>query len=184
MVTFGQKLPNVQQAGLRIPGNIKIDGKANEWNNKFQAYNKSTEIFYTIANSNNDLYLILYAINTSIIKKIIQGGVSFTINIQGENNIKNSVVITYPHYDNENKPYSAVLSSRSELANDITQNDTRADSLMKALNKQLASRLKMIGVEGVKAIEDSVISVYNNDGIKAVGLFDTQLNYTYDCLYR
>ena len=45
VITFtatAQKLPNVQATSLRAPANIKIDGKATEWNDKFQAYNHST----------------------------------------------------------------------------------------------------------------------------------------------
>ena len=49
----GQKLPNKQETGVRIPSGVKIDGKATEWGNKFQAYNKTNDFFYTIANSND-----------------------------------------------------------------------------------------------------------------------------------
>ena len=35
-----QKLPKVQKTSIRAPENIKIDGKANEWDNKYQAFNR------------------------------------------------------------------------------------------------------------------------------------------------
>ena len=54
-----QKLPNVQQASLRAPENVKVDGKPTEWGDKLQAYNKATDVFYTIANDYNNLYLII-----------------------------------------------------------------------------------------------------------------------------
>ena len=40
-----QKLPKVQSIGLRVPAGIKIDGNIGEWGNKFEAYNKATQIF-------------------------------------------------------------------------------------------------------------------------------------------
>ncbi len=47
---IGQKLPNIQTASLRASANIKVDGKAAEWGNKLEAYNNTTEVFYTLAN--------------------------------------------------------------------------------------------------------------------------------------
>jgi len=40
-----QNLPNVQKVSVRAPANIKIDGKASEWDDKFQAFNHATDIF-------------------------------------------------------------------------------------------------------------------------------------------
>ena len=54
-----QKLPNLQTTSLRAPASIKIDGKTTEWNNRFQAYNKATEVSYTIANDKDKLYLVI-----------------------------------------------------------------------------------------------------------------------------
>ena len=48
---LAQSLPNTQIKYLDIPSSIKIDGKANEWNNQFQAFNHNTNIFYSIANA-------------------------------------------------------------------------------------------------------------------------------------
>ncbi|HCN82336.1 MAG TPA: hypothetical protein DIT07_01770, partial [Sphingobacteriaceae bacterium] len=61
VTTSAQKLPNIQEASLRAPAGIKVDGKATEWNNQFQAYNKATEIFYTISNDDDKLYLAVQA---------------------------------------------------------------------------------------------------------------------------
>jgi hypothetical protein len=48
------------------------------------------------------------------------------------------------------------------------------------LNKQLIEKLKIIGVNGVKSIEDGLISIYNQEGFKATSLFDSKINYTYE----
>jgi hypothetical protein len=175
--SFAQKLPNVQLAGLRAPAKVKADGKLSEWGD-LQAYNKATQIFYSMANDKDNLYLVLQAKEADIIKKMISGGISLSINSLGKKDAKNSIVITYPHYDIVNKPFNAIMTDREEITKDIIQSSTKTDSLMNVLNKQIGTRLKMIRVEGIKTIEDNIISVYNNEGIKAVSLFDNQINYT------
>jgi hypothetical protein len=47
-ISTAQKLPNKQQISLRAPARLKIDGIVNEWGDKLQAYNHSTQIFYAI----------------------------------------------------------------------------------------------------------------------------------------
>lgn len=177
--SVAQKLPNVQLTGLRAPAKVKADGKLSEWGD-LQAYNKATQVFYTIANDDNNLYLTVQAKEADIIKKMISGGISLSINSLGKKDAKNSIGITYPHYDIVNKPFNAIMADRGEITKDVIQNSTKADSLMNILNKQIGTRLKMIRVEGIKSMEDNVISVYNNEGIKAVSLFDNQINYTYE----
>src|SRR5471030_539366 len=51
-----KKLPDIQPTDLYAPSNIKIDGKTTEWEDKFQAYNRATDVFYTVANDNNNFY--------------------------------------------------------------------------------------------------------------------------------
>ena len=55
LVVHAQKLPNKQEISFQAPTNIKIDGKASEWNNQFLAYNNATDIYYTIANDDKNL---------------------------------------------------------------------------------------------------------------------------------
>src|SRR5476651_1276857 len=74
-----QKLPAVQQISLRTPDNLRIDGKPTEWNNKFQAYNSRTDFYYTIANNDNNLYVIIQTPIPDVIRRIMNGGVSLTI---------------------------------------------------------------------------------------------------------
>lgn len=66
-----QKLPNIQQAGLKAPENIKIDGKATEWG-KFNAFNGATDVFYSIANNEKHLYLIVQTTSYNITIKLYE----------------------------------------------------------------------------------------------------------------
>ncbi len=170
-----QKLPTVQPTSLRAPANIKIDGKATEWNN-FQAYNNATNIFYSISNDDNNLYLTVQSPERDIIKRILNGAITFTIHPDGNKKSSNGIAITYPVISpkimtNFNSQPKIIPGSESSVA--------KADSFMNAFNKRMTDRIKYIKVTGIKTL-DTLISVYNNDGIKAAALFDNKMVYTWE----
>src|ERR1700679_2125120 len=87
LITFiaaAQKLPEVQPAAVWAPENIKIDGDANEWNNKFQAYNKTAGIYYTLSNNEDHLFLTVQATDPDMINKLVAGGLTLTIQKSGK----------------------------------------------------------------------------------------------------
>jgi hypothetical protein len=187
-----QKLPNVQMASVRAPANIKIDGKATEWNNKFQAYNHATDVFYTVSNDDSKLYLIVQAPDRPIINKILRGGVTFTVQKSDKKTDNGGISITYPIFDKRNTPFvPPTFSNRpsgpgDEIAtpagsyNRVNDSkDFKSDSMMMIYNKSLTTYSKFIGVTGVKNL-DSLIAVYNNDGIRVAQLFDNKICYTYE----
>lgn len=164
-----QKLPNVQTTSLRAPASVKIDGKTTEWNGQLQAYNKSTNIYYTIANDDKNLYLIIKATDKDVIKKIISNTFSFALNKVGDT--KKTVSISLPLYDHDDKrALSSVLSGQSALS---------TDSLIAAANSRL-DKQKEFGIKGFEGINDETISVYNEYGIKAKALFDNTKALTYE----
>lgn len=167
-----QKLPNVQQAGVRAPANIKMDGKAIEWDNKFQAYNKSIDAFYTISNDDDHLYLTIQATDPDIITKMMGGGVTFIIQKTGKKNDKDAISITYPAFDKKDRPYFNLKDLQDKPV-------SVKDSVITAYNKTFLIKSKLINVTGVPGT-DTLISIYNQDGIKAAGLFDNKLAYTYE----
>jgi len=167
VVAYPQKLPGVQTVSLRAPANIKVDGQATEWGNQYQAYNKSTEIFYTIANDDDNLYVVIHATTSRIIEKIIEGGISFTVSSAGKKEDKNNVMILFPLLsmnkarsillgagktldDNMNSP--AMQRVQPELAEKQTISIARA-------NKDLSESLKEIKLTGISAVTDTVPSV-------------------------
>jgi hypothetical protein len=167
-----QKLPGIQKASLRLPGNVKIDGKATEWNGKLQAYNHAIQASYTIANNNNKLYLIVQANRKEIINKIINGGVSFTVN-KNRKSENSGITVTYPAYNSQERPIIN-LNTLFDVAPDATM---KADSLVKNANSTLNDKTKFIGLSGMQDL-DTLISVYNKDGIKAANLFNNNKTYT------
>jgi hypothetical protein len=70
-------------------------------------------------------------------------------------------------------PMKAMLASGAALTPE------QADSLMKVNNTSFSAKAKNIGTKGIKDL-DSLISVYNEEGIKAAGAFDNKSNFTYE----
>jgi len=171
---YAQKLPIVQKEGVYAPANVKIDGKPTEWNNEFKAYNKSTEVFYTIANDDNNLYLTIQAIEPEVINKIIGGGITLTINKYGNKKDKKGISITYPVTEGDAAP-RFLLSGRSV----VNLSAKEIETMIAGYNKKLGQSFKWIKLAGV-AGQDELISVYNQDGFKVAGLFDKKKHYTYE----
>lgn len=81
--TFAQqktKMDQIQVGSQRAVPNVKIDGKLNEWGTEFKAYNKATKVFYTMANDDKNLYLILQSVDFTNTNKIEAGGITLVIN--------------------------------------------------------------------------------------------------------
>jgi len=171
---YAQKLPNVQQVSLRAPANIKIDGKATECDDKFAAYNGTTQVYYTISNDDDLLYLTLKATDFTTIKKILAAGIILTINPQ--NKKKDSTITTavsFPYYSTGQQPMSisAQLAAKSNL------NKIQLDSFATEYNRQIPAHFKLIGVQGANGIKDTFVSIYNEDGIKVAAAFNKDMSY-------
>jgi hypothetical protein len=178
ITAHAQKLPKVQTASVAAPANVKIDGKTTEWNNKFQAFNRTTEIYYTLSNSATKLYLTVQATERNIIRKIVNNGL--TITITPEDKSAKKLAVTFPHYGPKDWPVSFQLRDPFVPVKDTIKNNSMADSVMDAYNATMNDRFKVIGVIGVASAEDSTLSVFNSEGFKVAARFDSKLIYTYE----
>jgi len=172
-----QKLPTKQEVSIYAPATIKIDGKATEWDNSFRAYNNATDIFYTLSNDDNNLYLTIQVTNPVIVNKVISGGITFAISSQGKKN-KDAVSITYPVFDKKSKPV-LIVADKAKLEQQAANREILPDSIVALNNRSFAERSKMIMVTGIKGM-DTLISVYNEDHIKVASAFDNRMAYTYE----
>ncbi|MES2274930.1 MAG: hypothetical protein V4592_02830 [Bacteroidota bacterium] len=171
-VSYAQKLPNKQLVNLRANSNMQTDGKATDWNNRFEAFNRSTEVYYSISNDDENIYFIIRAVNEDIVRRIVSGGIKLTFKEPGENTKGKNIQITYPALQ---QYVNFKLSSRKSEVPDTTAKT--ADSIKSYNNDLVSKNCKWIKVIGVKNL-DTLISIYNTDGIKAYGLFDKKRNYT------
>ena len=176
-VTSAQSLPNVQKESVRSPRNIKVDGKTTEWNNKFQAYNRATDIYYTLSNDDEKIYLVVQAKYHDVVDKILRGGITLTINRTLNKHDNNPVTVTYPVLEGDDISAVTNMLARRSLPH---RDDEKADVSVDDLNKLLNEKLKTIRISGLKVITDEDISVYNEQGVKAASQFDNQNAYTYE----
>ena len=175
-IASAQKLPRVQQQAFKAPANVKIDGKLNEWGGKLQAYNTATEIFYTVANDDQNIYLVIQARYHDVVDKILRGGLTFTINHTVKKNDASQVTVTYPVL--REGVMAEVSNAFARKANEKREANN-ASIPVDDMNTLLDARSKLISVTGIKGIAND-LSVYNEEGINAVSRFDTDVNYTYE----
>ena len=160
---YAQKLPNIQAASLRLPAGTKIEGKATEWNNQFQAYNRTTGVYYTIANDDENVYLAVQATDPHFIEKILSGGITFSVKSADKGNKVPPVSIDY---------LFVPVVERYAMMKKIKGEDANVTYTPDDINKQFTADAKQIQVSGIKEIQDTLISVYNDAGIKVAALFD------------
>jgi hypothetical protein len=174
LATVAQKLPNKQAPPVFAPANVKIDGKPTEWGAQLQAYNKATELFYTIANDNENLYLTVQATEPLIARKIIAGGLTLTISSSDKTKKTEKATITYPVFDGKNPPNINLKKNTDDMF------QLEYDIYIYELNEAFVKKSKEIKLSGISAINDTLISVYNDHKIKAMGAFNDKKHYTYE----
>jgi len=189
-----QKLPKVQQASVYAPANIKADGKLNEWDDKFQAYNDVNRMFYTISNDDRNLYLTARMDSHSANAKVLSGGITLTIK-QPEQNSKSkdvkNVAVTYPVVivskgvslaDIKNDMSFVIRDSpyKYKRLKDAAANANEVNAFIAKTNTQLKSQFKEIQVLGVTEIKEPLLPVYNTEGMQAVALFNDKMEFTYE----
>ncbi len=168
-----QRLPDLQKESLRAPADIKIDGRPAEWNNKFLAFNKSTEVFYTMANDDHRLYLTLQADRRNIINKIINGGVAITIKKNKKD--RNGASVTFPVFKGNDRP--SVDFSGADWPADDAAAAKKAAGAMIISNLSINSFSRFIRTNGMQGV-DTLLSVDNNKGIGASAAVDIKMALT------
>jgi len=165
-------LKNVQATSVWAPANVKIDGKVNEWEDNFQAYNKSTRLFYTLSNNEKYLYLAITSTDAQNNTKIAAGGITLIINTAGKKKDKDAFILTYPVISTTGRG-----RGRGGRRQPGSEGDTVA---INAAHRQLIESSKEIKVFGFKDVDDTLISIYNEYGIKTAIGYDTLGNYNYE----
>ena len=177
--TEAQKLPNVQKASVWAPQNIKIDGKATEWDDKYQAYNNATDIHYTLSNDDKNLYLLIKATGRlSVAEKTLSRGISFTVNNTLSKKDDAAITVTYPLL--QGKDLELVSGLFLATAGVKMSGNSGGDNSITRLNNIFTEKSKYIGVVGIKKVTEKEISIYNNLDVKAVAAFPAPAMYVYE----
>jgi len=180
-IVNAQKQPQIQEGSVYAPANVKIDGKLDEWQNPFinvrkytgflNAFNSSCRIYYTIANDDKNLYLVVRGLGNGVSKKVLAGGLTLTVSRTTDRKRTkdlSNVAITFP-MPQDPKTTSFIMTAINQVEDftgDSVANRKSIDSLDAIANRIANNAAKEIGISGIKDIPDSVISIYNTNGIK------------------
>lgn len=158
------------------PQGLKIDGKLSEWGTVLQAYNKTVKLWYAIANDDKFLYLAIKSEDINYNPKILAGGISLTINTDGRKKDKGAYIVTFPVI---NRTGGSSRGGRGGRRGGFGQDQDKPDtSAIVAQQKQTLATGKEISAIGFKEITDTLISIYNEYGIKAAANIDEKGNYS------
>jgi hypothetical protein len=199
-VTQAQKLNDVQDVSVWASA-VKVDGKHNEWENKFKATNKSTNLTYTLANDAKNLYLAIQSKDVTNNNKILLGGISLTVNPSGKKNDKEGFKVIYPVINRQrgfgggsNRPVTVSSPSGGGSASTVVRvqggpggfsrfqdmSPMQRDSMQRAVARTQIAGAKEIKVFGFKDIQDSLISIYNEYSIKTIASISDEGVFMYE----
>ncbi|MBB2150784.1 hypothetical protein [Pedobacter gandavensis] len=191
---YAQKLPDVQSKGVYAPAGIRADGKNTEWNDSFQALNKSTNIYYTMANDENNLYVAIKSTDAANNTKILAGGITLSINPDGKKKEKESITLTYPVVNRAGMRNgggaggvrrTVTMGAGGSMtvmggASGPQMTKLQRDSMMAEMQKKQLAQVKEIKISGFKNTTDTLISIYNEYSIKAVASITKENAFFYE----
>jgi hypothetical protein len=194
LAAHGQKLKSVQEKGVRPPSNIRIDGKLTEWDDTFQAYNPAVSLYYTVANDDNNLYLIVKSTDQTTSNKISSSGITFTINTADKKKEKDAFGVKFP--GNSTDIMASMRPQGGPGGGPGGGGFARFDgggggrppgqmpqldsATLVRVHKSTVDAAKEIKLIGFTSIPDSIVSIYNEYGFKAAIGFDPKNNLTYE----
>jgi hypothetical protein len=176
---FAQKVSSTQQGSVWAPQGIKIDGKLTEWGTALQAYNKTVKLWYTIANDDKYLYLAIRSDDLDYNPKILAGGISLTINTADKKKDKGAYVVTFPIISRAGGGGRGGRGGGRRGGFGGGQDQDKPDTVaVVAQQRQTLATSKEISAIGFKEITDTLISVYNEYGMKAAASISDKGVYT------
>ncbi|MDR2126092.1 MAG: DUF4175 domain-containing protein [Prevotellaceae bacterium] len=116
--------------------NIVVDGDDSDWESAVSLFDESSGLMYSIANDNENLYILVKATVESSMTKFIMGGVEVWISADGKD--KRKTGIKYP-----------VPLSWEERFRSINRNATRED-MQRQENERTYKTMELRGFETVK----------------------------------
>jgi hypothetical protein len=185
---FAQKTSDIQEESLWAP-TVKVDGKLTEWEAPLKAVNKSTNLSYTVANDSKNLYLAIQSKDLTNNNKIMLGGITLTVNTSGKKKDKEGFMLTYPVINRARRPGGGqsggggavrIQGGPGGFGQFQQRTPAQRDSMQIALAKTQLVGAKEIKIFGFKEITDSLVSIYNEYGIKAVAAINDAGLFSYE----
>ncbi|MHA4896422.1 hypothetical protein ACXZ1K_16835 [Pedobacter sp. PWIIR3] len=185
-----QKVTELQEVSIYAPQLTKADGKNNEWAESAFSVNKRTSISYLISNDDKNLYLVVKSTDVANNTKIMAGGITFSVNPDGKKKEKESMSLTYPLINRAQFRGGAggqggqrriMMGGPDGFGGGGTPpTQKQRDSMMVARQKTQLAQVKEIKIKGFKKTTDTLVSIYNDQGIKAAASIDKDNVFFYE----
>jgi len=196
--TQAQKVTELQEVSIYAPQLTKADGRNTEWANATFAQNKATGISYLISNDDKNLYLVVKSSDIGNNTKILAGGITFSVNPDGKKKDKESLTLTYPLINRAQfrRGGQGAPGGGGGGAGRVTVGgrpvggmggpggvqltSKQRDSAMAAMQKTQLAQVKEIKIKGFKKTTDTLVSIYNDLGIRAAASIDKDNVFFYE----
>lgn len=181
-----QKVTELQEVSVKAPHAVKIDGKNFEWQDANFSVNKRTNFAYIMSNDDKNLYLVIKSTDVPNNMKILAGGITLSINPDGKKKEKESITLTYPIIQRASRggqggnrgQFRAIGMAMGGGGGQ--PNTKQRDSIMAAMQKTQLAQAKEIKIKGFKNTTDTLISIYNEFGIKAFANIEKDNSFFYE----
>lgn len=187
-----QKVTELQEVSIQAPHAVKIDGKNFEWTASDFSVNKRTNISYILSNDDKNLYLVIKSTDVPNNMKIMAGGITFAVNPDGKKKEKESITLTYPIINRAamrggpggggRGQFRAAMGTTMAIGGGGggQPNTKQRDSVMSAMQKTQLAQAKEIKIHGFKNTTDTLVSIYNEYGIKAFANIEKDHSFFYE----
>lgn len=181
-VVQAQKVNELQEVSIYAPHTIKIDGKNIEWKGANFSVNKRTGLSYIISNDDKNLYLIIKSADVANNMKIMAGGITFSVNPDGKRKEKESISLTYPIAATPTRGQGGrrAMTMAMPMGGGGRPDPKQRDSFMVARQKTQLAAAKEIRINGFKNTTDTLVSIYNEYGIKAFANIENDNSFFYE----
>jgi hypothetical protein len=153
------------------PANVAVDANLQEWGDSLSHYSPEERLNYTIANTKDTLYLAVKIVEKSEIARVLNGGLTFSIDTKGKK--KESFSLTFPVNVQGDTPLQSIHTGDSE--------DTVTQEQRNELLSERITNLRGIKQTGFnKDIEDDMITTSNTYGIQAAFNYDATGNLVFE----
>jgi len=143
---------------------VTVDGNSSEWHEPLNNYNSLTQLDFAFANDQQNIYLIIESTDPATTGRLIRGGVTLTINVQGKK--KDGIKINFPgmQHSGGQKP---------------DQEDSSTPPLPQEINAahEQGSGINAIQVSGFKQIPDGPVNMPNQNGIQVASGLSKERDY-------
>lgn len=164
---------STSEASFRLkppPLHIAVDGDIKEWNDSLSFYSPKERLNYMITNTKDTLYLAVKIYDRGEIARILNAGLTFSIDPKGKK--KEAFSVTYPLNIQGSTP---MPNHKQDNEDGITREDR--DELLQERLTTLRG-IKVVGF--AKDIEDDMITTSNTYGIQATINYDAAGNLIYE----